>query len=77
MNVPAVGTLSRPPLILSPPLVPLCACSMLCLQALADHLSPLSTRNVYDLSLLNPGSQRPFLTCFLKVCGFWQTSNSR
>lgn len=60
MNVPAVGTLSRP-LTLSPPSVPLCACSMLCLQALVDPLSPLY---VYDLSLLNPGSQRPFVTLF-------------
>lgn len=61
----------------SPPSVPLCACSMLCLQTLADPLPPLSIGNVYDLSSLNLVPRDILWLCFLKVCGFWQTSNSR
>lgn len=52
MSVPPIGTLLRPALIpLALLLCPVCACSALCLQASADPLPPLSTGNVYDLSL--------------------------
>ena len=51
MNVPPIGTLLRPALIPLALLCPVCACSALCLQASADPLPPLSTGNVYDLSL--------------------------
>lgn len=65
VSIPAVGTLSRPPFTLTALLQYLCV-HALCfyLQSSTDPLSPLSTENVYDLSLLNPGSQRLFVTLF-------------